>query len=56
MEKNQNMDLKHALELAADNQPIKVDATTIEDVRSMFFCVTTKCHFTSSVVVPSLLT
>ncbi|KAK6240112.1 hypothetical protein QUC31_005581 [Theobroma cacao] len=32
VEKNQNMDLKHALELAADNQPIKVDATTIEDV------------------------
>ncbi|PPD74954.1 hypothetical protein GOBAR_DD28116 [Gossypium barbadense] len=26
------MNLKHALELAADVQPIKVDATTIEDV------------------------
>ncbi|OMO66585.1 glycine--tRNA ligase 2, chloroplastic/mitochondrial-like protein [Corchorus capsularis] len=32
VEKNTNMDLKHALELAADVQPIKVDATTIEDV------------------------
>ncbi|XWS35598.1 hypothetical protein CRYUN_Cryun20dG0010900 [Craigia yunnanensis] len=32
VEKEKNMDLKHALELAADVQPIKVDATTIEDV------------------------
>ncbi|OMP07662.1 Glycine-tRNA ligase, beta subunit [Corchorus olitorius] len=32
LEKNRNMDLKHALELAADVQPIKVDATTVEDV------------------------
>ncbi|XVF79751.1 hypothetical protein PTKIN_Ptkin15bG0014700 [Pterospermum kingtungense] len=31
VEKGKNMDLKHALELAADFQPIKVDATTIED-------------------------
>ncbi|KAA3471495.1 glycine--tRNA ligase, chloroplastic/mitochondrial 2 isoform X1 [Gossypium australe] len=32
VEKDKNMNLKHALELAADVQPIKVDATTIEDV------------------------
>ncbi|KAE8673537.1 Glycine--tRNA ligase 2 [Hibiscus syriacus] len=32
VEKDKNMDLKHALELAADIQPIKVDETTIEDV------------------------
>ncbi|XP_039064036.1 LOW QUALITY PROTEIN: glycine--tRNA ligase, chloroplastic/mitochondrial 2-like [Hibiscus syriacus] len=31
VEKDKNMDLKHALELAADVQPINVDATTIED-------------------------
>lgn len=37
VEKDKNMNLKHALELAADVQPIKVDATTIEDVRSKFF-------------------
>ncbi|XP_022733666.1 glycine--tRNA ligase, chloroplastic/mitochondrial 2 isoform X5 [Durio zibethinus] len=32
VEKDKNMDLKHALELAANVQPTKVDATTIEDV------------------------
>ncbi|KAK8615069.1 hypothetical protein V6N13_068855 [Hibiscus sabdariffa] len=31
VEKDKNMDLKHALQLAADVQPIKVDANTIED-------------------------
>lgn len=50
VEKDKNMDLKHALELAADFQPIKVDATTIEDVRCKFFCVTSV-----SVVIPSPL-
>ncbi|KAE8682113.1 Glycine--tRNA ligase 2 [Hibiscus syriacus] len=30
-EKDKNMDLKHALDLTADVQPIKVDATTIEN-------------------------
>ena len=34
------MDLKHGLELAADVQPIKVDATMIEAVRSKFLYVT----------------
>ena len=38
--KDTYMDLKHALELAADVQPIKVDATTIDDVRSKFLYVT----------------
>ena len=40
MEEDTNTDLKHALELAADVQHIKVDATTIGDVRSMFLYVT----------------
>ena len=34
------MDLKNGLELAADVQPIKVDATTVEDLRSKFLYVT----------------
>ncbi|KAM4072287.1 hypothetical protein ACB094_11G127000 [Castanea mollissima] len=32
VEKDKNMDLKQALELAAEAQPIQVDASTIEDV------------------------
>lgn len=34
VEKDKNMDLKQALQLAADAQPIRVDASTIDDVRT----------------------
>ena len=34
VEKDKNLDLKQALELAAEVQPIQVDASTIEDVRT----------------------
>ena len=40
MEKDSNMDLKHALELAADVHHIKVDATKIGDIRGKFLYVT----------------
>lgn len=36
MEKGKNLDLKQALELAADVQPIEVHASTIEDVWTKF--------------------
>lgn len=32
VEKDKNLDLKQALELAADVQPIEVDASTVNDV------------------------
>lgn len=35
MEKDKHLDLKQALQLAADVQPIKVEASTIDDVRTM---------------------
>lgn len=34
VEKDKNMDLKQALQLAADAQPIRVDASTIDNVRT----------------------
>lgn len=34
VEKDKNMDLRQALQLAADAQPIRVDASTIDDVRT----------------------
>lgn len=34
VEKNRNLDLRHALELAAAVQPLKIDAGSIDDVIS----------------------
>ena len=35
VEKDKHIDLKEALQLAADVQPIKVEASTVDDVRTM---------------------
>lgn len=34
VENNRNLDLRHALELAAAVQPLKIDAGSIDDVNS----------------------
>lgn len=34
MEKDKDLDLRYALGVAADAQPVQVDAGTIDDVRS----------------------
>lgn len=40
VEKDKNLDLKHALRIAADVQPIEVEERTLTDVRPLTFdCV-----------------
>lgn len=39
VEQNRNLDLRHALELAAAVQPLKINAGSIDDVISSLSCI-----------------